>query len=163
MKVYLTRRYMISASHRLHAAALSESENAAIYGKCNNPHGHGHNYALEVTVSGQVDPQTGMVCDLGALDGTVRRSVLDRFDHQNLNERQEFRGLVPTTENLAAIAFDLLRDSELFRQGTPDAESGSPPSEILQRKREIPHLERVRIEETSKNSFEYSGEQETHH
>ncbi|HET9697156.1 MAG TPA: 6-carboxytetrahydropterin synthase, partial [Terriglobales bacterium] len=64
MKAYLTRRYMFSASHRLHCDGLSEAENRAIYGKCNNPHGHGHNYFLEVTVSGQVDPATGMVCNL---------------------------------------------------------------------------------------------------
>ncbi len=64
MKAHLTRRYIFSASHRLHSDALSEAENRAIYGKCNNPHGHGHNYALEVTVSGQVNPQTGMICNL---------------------------------------------------------------------------------------------------
>ena len=82
MKAHLTRRYIFSASHRLHSDELSEAENRATYGKCNNPYGHGHNYALEVTVSGQVDPQTGMVCNLVDLDDAVRREVLDRFDHR---------------------------------------------------------------------------------
>ncbi len=77
-------------------------ENRAVYGKCNNPHGHGHNYALEVTVSGQVNPQTGMVCNLVDLDEAVRREVLDRFDHVNLNLSPEFASEVPTTENLSA-------------------------------------------------------------
>ena len=85
MKAHLTRRYIFSASHRLHAEELTADENRAVYGKCNNPHGHGHNYALEVTVSGQVDAATGMVCNLVDLDEAVRREVLDRFDHENLN------------------------------------------------------------------------------
>ena len=85
MKAHLTRRYMFSASHRLHSDAMSEAENAATYGKCNNPYGHGHNYALEVTVSGPVDETTGMVCNLVDLDGFVQREILDRFDLENLN------------------------------------------------------------------------------
>ena len=85
MKAHLTRRYMFSASHRLHSDAMSEAENAATYGKCNNPYGHGHNYALEVTVSGQVDESTGMVCNLVDLDGFVQREILERFDLENLN------------------------------------------------------------------------------
>ncbi len=109
MKAHLTRRYVFSASHRLHSDELSESENLATYGKCNNPYGHGHNYALEVTVSGQVNPQTGMVCDLTDLDDSVRREVLDRFDHENLNVRQEFANIVPTTENLSAVIFNILQ------------------------------------------------------
>src|SRR5579864_5627843 len=103
MKVYLTRRYLFSASHRLHVDSLSESENQATYGKCNNPHGHGHNYALEVTVSGQVNPRTGMVCNLFDLDHSVQSEVLERFDHENLNVRQEFTAIVPTTENLSEV------------------------------------------------------------
>jgi 6-pyruvoyltetrahydropterin/6-carboxytetrahydropterin synthase len=134
MKAHLTRRYMFSASHRLHSDELSELENVATYGKCNNPYGHGHNYALEVTVSGQVNPQTGMVCDLADLDGAVRRDVLDRFDHENLNVRQEFAGTVPTTENLSEIIFNILRQS--FTAA---------------------HLDKVRLEETMMNSFEYAG------
>jgi 6-pyruvoyltetrahydropterin/6-carboxytetrahydropterin synthase len=134
MKAHLTRRYMFSASHRLHSEAMSETENATTYGKCNNPYGHGHNYALEVTVSGQVDQATGMVCNLVDLDGFVHSEILDRFDHENLNVRPEFDRLVPTTENLCTTIYD-----------------------ILQRGFTRAHLERVRIEETMMNSFEYEG------
>ena len=134
MKVHLTRRYLFSASHRLHCDGLSEAENQATYGKCNNPHGHGHNYALEVTVSGQVNPQSGMVCDLVDLDGAVQREVLDHFDHVNLNARQEFAATVPTTENLSEVIFNILKQS--FTAA---------------------HLEKVRLEETMMNSFEYAG------
>ena len=95
--VHLTRRYMISASHRLHSDEMSERENADVYGKCNNPYGHGHNYMIEVTVSGPVDDQTGMVCDLVDLDDFVRSEVVERFDHQNLNLLPEFAKQVPTT------------------------------------------------------------------
>ncbi len=134
MKAHLTRRYMFSASHRLHSDELSEAENQTTYGKCNNPYGHGHNYHLEVTVSGQVDQQTGMVCNLVDLDGFVGQEILDRFDHQNLNSLPEFAGAVPTTENLCVAAYDILR-----------------------RKFSYAHLEKVRIEETMMNSFEYNG------
>ena len=134
MKAHLTRRYRFSASHRLHSADMSAEENRATYGKCNNPYGHGHNYALEVTVSGQVHPQTGMVCNLADLDEIVQREVLERFDHENLNVRQEFSAAVPTTENLSAVIFN-----------------------ILQQNFTAAHLEKVRLEETMMNSFEYSG------
>jgi 6-pyruvoyltetrahydropterin/6-carboxytetrahydropterin synthase len=134
MKAHLNRRYMFSASHRLHAAALSEQQNRDTYGKCNNPHGHGHNYALEVTVSGPVNAETGMVCDLVELDKTVQESVLEHFDHQNLNLAQEFADAVPTTENLAVAIYD-----------------------ILKQRFSAAHLEKVRIEETLMNCFEYSG------
>jgi 6-pyruvoyltetrahydropterin/6-carboxytetrahydropterin synthase len=133
MKAHLTRRYRFSASHRLHSDAMSDAENAATYGKCNNPHGHGHNYALEVTVSGQVD-ENGMVCNLVDLDGFVEREILDRFDVQNLNTLPEFAEWVPTTENLSIAVYD-----------------------ILQRGFRLAHLERVRFEETLMNSFEYRG------
>jgi 6-pyruvoyltetrahydropterin/6-carboxytetrahydropterin synthase len=135
MKAHLTRRYKFSASHRLHSDAMSDAENAATYGKCNNPHGHGHNYALEVTVSGQVD-ENGMVCNLVDLDGFVQREILERFDLQNLNTLPEFAELVPTTENLSIAVYD-----------------------ILQRGFRLAHLERVRFEETLMNSFEYAGEE----
>ena len=134
MKVHLTRRYLFSASHRLHCDGLSEPENQATYGKCNNPHGHGHNYALEVTVSGQVDHGTGMICNLSDLDRSVQSEVLERFDHENLNCRSEFDGLVPTTENLSEVIFNILKQS--FTAA---------------------HLEKVRLEETMMNSFEYAG------
>jgi 6-pyruvoyltetrahydropterin/6-carboxytetrahydropterin synthase len=132
MKAHLTRRYMFSASHRLHSDAMSDADNAATYGKCNNPHGHGHNYALEVTVSGPVDERTGMVCNLVDLDEFVQREVLQRFDHENLNLRPEFAGVVPTTENLCTLIYDILR-------------RGFRPA----------HLDKVRLEETMMNSFEY--------
>lgn len=135
MKAYLNRRYMFSASHRLHNDAMSESENAAIYGKCNNPYGHGHNYLLEVTVSGPVDQSTGMVCNLTDLDGFVRCEILERFDLQNLNMLPEFARNVPTTENLCIAIYD-----------------------ILQRGFKHAHLQKVRFEETMMNSFEYWGE-----
>jgi 6-pyruvoyltetrahydropterin/6-carboxytetrahydropterin synthase len=135
MKAYLTRRYMFSASHRLHSDAMSEAENSATYGKCNNPYGHGHNYTLEVTVSGAVDQSTGMVCNLTDLDGFVLREILERFDHQNLNTLLEFASTVPTTENLCMVVYHILQRG--FRHA---------------------HLQKVRFEETMMNSFEYWGE-----
>jgi 6-pyruvoyltetrahydropterin/6-carboxytetrahydropterin synthase len=135
MKLSLTRRYGFAASHRLHAPNLSAEENKRIYGKCNNPYGHGHNYALEVTVTGPLDPATGMIANLGDLDPFVEREVLAAFDQKNLNEEvAAFRDAVPTTENICR---------EIFRR--------------LQ-KFQAAHLERVRIEETSKNSFEIGAE-----
>jgi 6-pyruvoyltetrahydropterin/6-carboxytetrahydropterin synthase len=131
MKAHLTRRYWFAASHRLHSDKLSEDENRNVYGKCNNPYGHGHNYALEVTVSGQVADDTGMICDLAEIDRVVRLEILERFDHQNLNCVPEFREIVPTTENLCIEVFN-----------------------ILNRSFQAAHLEKVRLEETSQNSFE---------
>ena len=126
---------MFSASHRLHSDDMSDAENAATYGKCNNPYGHGHNYTLEVTVSGPVDAATGMVCNLTDLDGFVRDEILERFDHQNLNALAEFAKAVPTTESLCVVVYDILQRG--FRHA---------------------HLEKVRFEETMMNSFEYWGE-----
>jgi len=140
MKAYLTRRYMFSASHRLHSQGMSAEENRAVYGKCNNPHGHGHNYALEVTVAGQVDPATGMVCNLVDLDGFVRKKILQRFDHENLNTLAEFHETVPTTENLCKEIYDILHRD--FRQAQVD---------------------QVRVEETMLNSFAYAGGREIRH
>ena len=125
---------MFSASHRLHNDAMSDAENIATYGKCNNPYGHGHNYTLEVTVSGPVDEKTGMVCNLTDLDGFVHNQILERFDHQNLNMLAEFSETVPTTENLCMVTYDILQRG--FRHA---------------------HLLRVRLEETMMNSFEYWG------
>lgn len=135
MKAHLTRRYWFAASHRLHSDRLSDAENRSVYGKCNNPFGHGHNYALEVTVSGRVAGDTGMVCNLVDIDRVVRDQVLERFDHQNLNCIPEFRDKVPTTENLCIAIYNILKQ-------TFDAA----------------HLEKVRLEETSQNSFEVLGE-----
>jgi 6-pyruvoyltetrahydropterin/6-carboxytetrahydropterin synthase len=135
MKAHLSRRYMFSASHRLHSEAMSDQQNRSIYGKCNNPHGHGHNYIIQITVSGQVDEKTGMVCNLTDLDGFIEREVLARYDHENLNTLPEFTEEVPTTENLCIHIY-----------------------EIVQRGFLRAHLDRVRIEETMMNSFEYAGE-----
>jgi 6-pyruvoyltetrahydropterin/6-carboxytetrahydropterin synthase len=137
MKAYLTRRYLFSASHRLHCEEMSAAENQAIYGKCNNPYGHGHNYSVEVTVAGRVDPRTGMVCNLVDLDSFVHEKILERFDHQNLNTLKEFHGVVPTTENLCVEIFDILEESFHHAQ-----------------------VDKVRIEETMLNSFEYAGGRE---
>jgi 6-pyruvoyltetrahydropterin/6-carboxytetrahydropterin synthase len=134
MKAHLSRRYLFSASHRLHSDAMSEQENQATYGKCNNPFGHGHNYIVEVTVSGQVDQQTGMVCNLTDLDNFIEREVLARYGHENLNTLKEFTLEVPTTENLCIQIY------EIVNRGFHKA-----------------HLERVRLEETMMNSFEYTG------
>jgi 6-pyruvoyltetrahydropterin/6-carboxytetrahydropterin synthase len=135
MKIHLTRRYRFAASHRLHSTQLDVEENKRIYGKCNNPYGHGHNYVVEVAVSGAVDPATGMIANLADLDAFVVREVIEPFDRTYLNEEiSEFRERVPTTENICI--------------------------EIFNRLREFPRakLERVRVEETSLNSFEYTGE-----
>ena len=137
MKARLTRRYLFSASHRLHSPEMSAAENLATYGKCNNPHGHGHNYMLEVTVSGPVDHSTGMICNLVDLDQVVEREVLFRYNLENLNTLQEFAVTVPTTENLCIQIFEILQ------RGFPHA-----------------HLDKVRLEETMMNSFEYTGGQQ---
>jgi 6-pyruvoyltetrahydropterin/6-carboxytetrahydropterin synthase len=134
-EAYFGRRYLLSASHRLHSDALSAEQNRNAYGKCNNPHGHGHNYVVEVLVSGPVDPDTGMVLNLAALDETVQTRVMDRFDHTNLNLDSLFVNRVPTTENLCRAVFELL-------------DGAVEPAKLAQ----------VRVEETENNFFEYSGE-----
>jgi 6-pyruvoyltetrahydropterin/6-carboxytetrahydropterin synthase len=131
----LGRRYRFAASHRLHSSKLSEEENCHIYGKCNNPYGHGHNYTVEVRVSGAVDPATGMIANLADLDAFVDERVIEPFDHRSLqDEVPAFREVVPTTENLCI---------EIFRRLMP-----FPGAK----------LESIRVEETSNNSFEYSGD-----
>jgi len=135
LKIELGRRYRFAASHRLHTSQLSDEENCRVYGKCDNPFGHGHNYVVEVSVSGEVDPATGMIANLADLDSFVERHIIEPFDRRYLNEEvAAFRETVPTTENLCI--------------------------EIFQRLKNFPKakLERVRIEETGNNSFEYSGE-----
>jgi 6-pyruvoyltetrahydropterin/6-carboxytetrahydropterin synthase len=135
LKIALGRRYHFAASHRLHNSELSEEENYRLYGKCNNPHGHGHNYVVEVLVSGKIDLDTGMIVNLADLDGFVEREVLETFDHKSLNEDvPAFRGTVPTTENLCI---------EIFRRLKPFPKA---------------NLERVRIQETANNCFEYAGD-----
>lgn len=154
--IYLTRRYRISAAHRLHRAALSPEENARLYGKCNNPRGHGHDYALEVTVAGEVDPRTGMVMDIRVLDGLVEREILDRFDHQHLNlDVDNFRDRVPTTENLCLEIYRLLAVKFPVRSGNREE---APDSALREDSAPGACLERVRLEETLRNFFEYSGD-----
>jgi 6-pyruvoyltetrahydropterin/6-carboxytetrahydropterin synthase len=133
VKAYLSRRYHFSASHRLNTDAYDAEKNRAVFGKCNNPHGHGHNYTVQVTFSGQIDPMTGMVCNLADLDAFAQKNLLDRFDHANLNLLDCFANSVSTTENLSR---------EIYRifQRFPSA-----------------HLEQIHIEETSNNSFDYAG------
>ena len=126
----LSRRWQIAASHRLHAECFDAARNVTVYGKCNNPHGHGHNYTIEVTVAGPVDPVTGMVTNLEDLDRFARTEVIDRFDHQNLNTLAEFQGSVPTTENFAIVIEGIFRRYSLAT------------------------LERVHVEETANNSFD---------
>lgn len=134
MKAYLSRRYRFSASHRLHSEAYDEARNRETYGKCNNPHGHGHNYAVTVTFSGTVDPQTGMVCNLGDLDLFAHERVLQRFDHMNLNVLPCFEKHVSTTENLSMELHRIFAEFPLAQ------------------------LERVHVEETSNNSFDFQEE-----
>jgi 6-pyruvoyltetrahydropterin/6-carboxytetrahydropterin synthase len=131
MRASFGRRYTLSASHRLNSNALSAEENRTTYGKCNNPHGHGHNYVLEVLVSGAVDPETGMVVNMAALDEAVQTRVARRFDHSNLNLDPLFADRVPTTENLCRTVFGLLK--------------GAMPAG---------ELESVRVEETENNFFQ---------
>jgi len=133
MKAYLSRRYHFSASHRLHTETLSDEANLATFGKCNNPYGHGHNYTVQVTLSGQVDSETGMVANLADLDAFADKNLLARFDHTNLNTLDLFADAVPTTENLAVALHDIFRKFGHAR------------------------LESVHVEETANNSFDYAG------
>lgn len=108
--VYLTRRVEFSASHHYHNPAFSAEENQRIFGKCNNPNGHGHNYTLEVTVKGSVDSQTGFVVDLKQLKEIMNREVVEALDHRYLNkEVPEFADQIPTTENIAIAVWKRLR------------------------------------------------------
>ncbi len=132
MTVYLGRRYLLSASHRLFRPEWDEPHNREAFGKCANPHGHGHNYTVEVRVSGTPDPVTGMVADLLAVDAAVAREVLEPFDYCNLNLHPAFRGRVPTSENFCMEIFDRLRGP-------------------------LPALREVRLEETENNAFRYTG------
>ncbi len=141
MTVHLTRRYGFAASHRLHSSALTDEENRETYGKCDNPHGHGHNYEVELTVRGTVDPVTGRVVDLGLLDELAESQVLAPFRYRNLNEEiAVFRTIVPTTENLGLEVDRRLREAWPGTFG-----SGGP------------HLEKIRIRETDRNICEIEG------
>lgn len=107
--VYLTRKAEFSASHYYNNPEFTPEENKRIFGKCNNPHGHGHNYTLEVTVKGEIDPRSGFVVDLKELKEIMNREVIEIVDHRYLNkEVSEFRNLIPTTENLAVTIWNWL-------------------------------------------------------
>lgn len=134
----VTARLTFSAAHRLHNPNRDEAWNREIYGKCDNPRGHGHNYALEVSVQGRIDPETGMVIDLKRLKDIMRSSVIDRVDHTNLNEDVDFlRGVIPTAENLARC---------FWQQLAPAIHDGA--------------LYEVVLHETERNSVRYRGEDE---
>ncbi len=134
----VTRRYEFSASHRLHAPALGDEENRRIYGKCNHPRGHGHNYVLEVSALGEPDGRSGMAVDRARLDGLVRREVLDVFGHRNLNaECAEFRAVVPTSENLGLAIMRRLK--RCWAEAFPG---------------EWPRLEKLCLAETARNKFQ---------
>jgi 6-pyruvoyltetrahydropterin/6-carboxytetrahydropterin synthase len=134
----VTRQYRFAASHRLHSEALSEEANQQLYGKCNNPYGHGHNYVVDVSAHGPLDERTGRVLDTRLLDDLVARQVLEPFEHRYLNsEVPEFETAVPTSENLGVVICRRLKQnwSAVF------------PGEW-------PKLEKIRIAETPRNIFE---------
>lgn len=141
--IRVTRRYRFCASHRLHAAALGEEENQALYGKCNNPFGHGHNYEVAVSAAGPVDERTGRALDVAALDELVRREVVEAFDHRNLNEEiAEFSEAAPTSENLG------LAIARRLKRGWAAAFPGA-----------WPRLDRICIAETARNIFEVHADE----
>ena len=140
-EIRLTRRYRFSSSHRLHSPVLSEDDNRRVYGKCNNPYGHGHDYVLEVTVAGEPDARTGRVLPLALLDGLVRRVIVEPMDRRDLNsEIDEFAALVPTTENLAVVV------ARRLHEAWPHALAGVEA-----------RLDKIRIHETKNNIFEISA------
>ncbi len=133
----LTRRYCFSASHRLHLPDLSEAENEGLYGKCNNPFGHGHDYFLEITAQGAADPATGQIALRHELDALVREQILNVFEHRNMNlDVPQFAKSVPTTENIALVIANLLQEHwSAYLSGTA-------------------RLSRIHIQETDRNGFE---------
>ncbi|PSQ98630.1 MAG: 6-pyruvoyl tetrahydrobiopterin synthase [Bacteroidetes bacterium QS_9_68_14] len=135
--VYATRKAHFNAAHRLHNPAKSDEWNREAFGKCNSPHFHGHNYHLEVTVAGAPSAERGYVVDLGDLKGVIQERVLEKVDHQNLNETVGFMdGVLPSTENFAMAIWDQL--------------DGHVPGEA--------QLHRVRLYETERNFVDYYGE-----
>ena len=134
-EVTVTRLLRFNAAHRVHNPSLSDSENTRIYGKCNNPNWHGHNYRLEVSVRGEIDQQTGYVMDLGELRDIVEREVLERTDHRNFNIDVDYmRGIIPTTENIVVAMWRVL-------------EPAVAPKRLL----------RLRLWETDNNYVDYDG------
>ncbi|RIK62987.1 MAG: 6-pyruvoyl tetrahydrobiopterin synthase [Planctomycetota bacterium] len=131
----MTQCFEFSASHRLHVPGLSDEENRRVFGKCNNPNGHGHNYQVEVTVAGPVDARTGSVLPLPAFESLVKREVIDRLDHKHLNsDTEEFARLNPSVENIARVIW-----------------------EILEPQMSPARLRRVRVWETAKTYAEYTS------
>ena len=130
----VTRRYQFAAAHRLHSEHLSAEENRVVFGKCNNPNGHGHNYVVWVTVSGAINPETGLVTDLESLDRLVQETVVARFDHRDLNGDPAFAAATTTGENLVQLIWTLLVD-----------------------RIPVGRLEKVGVVETRDNYFEYAG------
>ncbi len=134
--VTVTRRMTFNAAHRLHNPGLSDTENSRIFGKCNNPNWHGHNYVLEVAVRGPVEERTGYVMDLGIMRDVVTREILDQVDHRNLNLDVPFmQGVIPTTENLVVAIWRILAPALLPAR-----------------------LQRIRLWESENNMVEYQGE-----
>ena len=135
--IYITRRLEFCASHRLYNPEFSDEKNETTFGLCNNPNGHGHNYVLEVTVKGEVEPQTGMVLDLKALKKLINEEIVSKVDHKNLNVDVDFlEGVIPTAENIAIVSWKLLKRTHLG-----------------------PFLKKVTIHETDSNYCEYTGEE----
>jgi 6-pyruvoyltetrahydropterin/6-carboxytetrahydropterin synthase len=135
--VRVTKCYRFAASHRLHAPAFSDEENRTMFGKCNNPHGHGHNYQLEIAVRGEVDAASGRAIDPDRLDRLVQEHVLQILDHSNMNEEvPEFKRMVPTTENLAILI------ERWLQQHWAEALGNGPA------------LEYVKLRETRNNTFQ---------
>jgi 6-pyruvoyltetrahydropterin/6-carboxytetrahydropterin synthase len=133
---YLTRRAVFCASHRLHSPQLSDEENRRVFGKCNHPNGHGHNYELQVTVRGEIDPRTGMILNLTVLKAAMEEAILRHVDHRHLNlDVEAFRDVNPTAENMAVVFWRLLE---------PKLPRGA--------------LHEVRILETENNFAAYRGE-----
>jgi 6-pyruvoyltetrahydropterin/6-carboxytetrahydropterin synthase len=134
--VTVTRRLHFNAAHRVHNPALSDGENSALFGKCNNPNWHGHNYVLHVSVKGEIDEKTGYVVDLAKLKEVITREVIDKVDHRNMNLEVDFmRGLIPTTENMIVAMWRVI--GPLIAPAK---------------------LERLVLAETENNSAEYRGE-----
>jgi 6-pyruvoyltetrahydropterin/6-carboxytetrahydropterin synthase len=133
--VTVTRRLHFNAAHRVHNPALSDQENTALFGKCNNPNWHGHNYTLDVSVTGPIDERTGYVIDLAVLKRIVEREVIDKADHRNFNLEVDFmQGIIPTTENIVVAMWNVI------------APAIAPAK-----------LTRLVLRETDNNSVEYTG------
>jgi 6-pyruvoyltetrahydropterin/6-carboxytetrahydropterin synthase len=136
--ISMTRRYRFPASHRLHSPLLSEAENARLYGKCNNPFGHGHDYTLELTVTGELAGTSGLLVPLARLDAFVQEKILRLFAYRNINlDVPQFANVVPTTENVVRLMGDLVR--EHWTKSFGDLKI---------------HVSRIQIQETERNGFE---------